>query len=302
MCLQKKRMSIGSENKEDASADQPAGEGMNVNQSTVQSFGDEWSRFDQAPVDPEELSRIFAQYFGIFPWGELPFGAEGFDMGCGSGRWAKMVAPRVGCLNCVDPSDAALAVAKRTLSAFENVRFLNASANTVPLGRESQDFGYSLGVLHHTPDTNSALRACVELLKPGAPFLMYLYYRFDNRPAWYRTVWRLSELVRGGISRLPRGVKHFFTDIVALAVYWPFARLALLSERLGVGMTNLPLYGYRNYSFYTMRTDSLDRFGTPLEKRFTRDEIRDMMTRAGLCNVVFSEEEPYWCALGFRED
>lgn len=273
----------------------------NVDRASVASFGDEWSRFDQAPVDPRELNRIFDQYFRIFPWGQLPPDAEGFDMGCGSGRWAKMVAPRVGYLNCVDPSDGALTVAKRNLSAYQNVRFLNASANDVPLAKTSQDFGYSLGVLHHIPDTESALRACVELLKPGAPFLVYLYYRFDNRPPWFPMVWRMSELLRRGISRSPGWTKHFVTDAIALTVYWPFARLGLLSERLGLGMTNLPLYGYRNYSFYTMRTDSRDRFGTPLEQRFTRDEIRDMMTRTGLRNIVFSEEEPYWCALGFRE-
>ena len=33
-------------------------------------------------------------------------------MGCGSGRWASLVAPRVGHLNCIDPSSA-IDVAKR---------------------------------------------------------------------------------------------------------------------------------------------------------------------------------------------
>ena len=39
----------------------------------------------------------------------------------------------------------------------------------------SMDFGYSLGVLHHIPDTKEALQKCVSKLKPGAPFLVYLY-------------------------------------------------------------------------------------------------------------------------------
>ena len=30
----------------------------------------------------------------------------GFDMDCGSGRWAKLMAPRVGHLDCIDPSTA----------------------------------------------------------------------------------------------------------------------------------------------------------------------------------------------------
>jgi hypothetical protein len=47
-----------------------------------------------------------------------------------------------------------------------------------------------------------------------------------------------------------------------------------------------------------MRTDARDRFGTPLEERFTRVEIRKMMESAGLMNIEFSESEPFWCAAG----
>ena len=42
----------------------------------------------------------------------MPKKAEGFDMGCGTGRWAKFVAPKVGKLHCIDPSNA-IVVAKK---------------------------------------------------------------------------------------------------------------------------------------------------------------------------------------------
>ena len=57
---------------------------------------------------------------------------------------------------------------------------------------------------------------------------------------------------------------------------------------------------YKDRSFYTMRTDALDRFGTRLEHRYTRAEITDMMHAAGLERVTISPEAPYWCAVGFR--
>ena len=47
-----------------------------------------------------------------------------------------------------------------------------------------------------------------------------------------------------------------------------------------------------------MRTDALDRFGTRLEHRFTRKEIEAMMKAAGLEDVRFREDEPYWVACG----
>jgi len=273
----------------------------NVDSETVRSFGSEWTRFDQTEVPEEELSRLFHQYFGLFPWDTLPAAAEGFDMGCGSGRWATLVAPRVGLLNCIDPSTEALAVAGKALARFGNTRLLNASVADEPLPPASQDFGYSLGVLHHVPDTAAAIKDCVQLLKPGAPFLVYLYYRFDNRPFWFRALWQVSDLARRGISRLPERAKLVVTDAIATCVYWPLARVSAVVERVGVDPSFLPLSFYRSSSFYTMRTDSRDRFGTPLERRFTRAEIQEMLCAAGLSRIQFSQDEPYWIAVGVKK-
>jgi SAM-dependent methyltransferase len=272
----------------------------NIDHNTVSSFGDEWSRFDQDGLKAAEQAFLFQTYFGIFPWESLPCGARGFDMGCGSGRWAALVAPQVGTLTCIDPSPEALSVAQRKLSHLSNVCFVNASVSDEALPPQSQDFGYSLGVLHHVPDTASALRDCVRLLKPGAPFLAYLYYRFDNRPAWFRALWRASELLRGIISRMPETPKWLTTDLLAFTVYWPISRIAWLVEKVGLNPSSIPLSFYRNASVYTLRTDSRDRFGTPLEQRFTRAEIAVMMAQAGLRDIRFSEEEPYWVAVGIK--
>ena len=271
----------------------------NLDPATIQSFGDEWTRFDQSALTEAEVSAIFDDYFSLFPWTALPADAVGFDMGCGSGRWARLVAPHVGILHCIDPSSA-LEVAKRALSNQNNVRFHDASVDADVLPADSQDFGYSLGVLHHIPDTQSALLSCVKMLKPGAPFLLYLYYAFDNRPFWFRMVWKASDLLRRCISRCPAKLKHVVTDVIAGIVYFPLARFALLVERLGFGVQNFPLSYYRTRSFYTMRTDSRDRFGTPLEQRFTRAGIEEMMVAAGLKEIQFSERPPYWCAVGIK--
>jgi SAM-dependent methyltransferase len=153
-------------------------------------------------------------------------------------------------------------------------------------------------VLHHIPDTAQALADCVRLLKPGAPFLLYLYYRFDNRPLWFRALWQASNLLRRGVSRLPAGAKNLATDAIALSVYWPLARTAWLLQKAGLPVSWLPLSFYRNSSVVTLRTDSRDRFGTPLEQRFTRAEMETMMKNAGLEDIRFSPQEPYWVAVG----
>ncbi|MCI5211749.1 MAG: SAM-dependent methyltransferase, partial [Candidatus Electrothrix sp. ATG2] len=78
------------------------------------------------------------------------------------------------------------------------------------------------------------------------------------------------------------------------------AKISLVVERAGRRVSSIPLSYYRQYSFYTMRTDARDRFGTPLEKRFTRQQIRAMMQDAGLTDIRFSDNAPYWRAVGRR--
>ena len=203
----------------------------NAVREVVEGFGDEWSRFDQSALTAAELEKMFDNYFNIFPWEKLPENAVGFDLGCGSGRWAKLVAPRVGRLHLIDPSADALAVARRNLRDAGNAEFHHASVEAIPLADDSCDFGYSLGVLHHIPDTEAGLRACVAKLKPGAPFLLYLYYRFDNRPAWFRLIWQASDVVRRFVSRMPHSLRFGASQILAAGVYFPLARTAKILEK-----------------------------------------------------------------------
>ncbi len=272
----------------------------NIDDGVVADFGEEWSRFDQSGLSPGELREMFEGYFSVFPWDALPPGATGFDLGCGSGRWAKLVAPRVGELHCIDPSDKALAVAKSTLRGLGNCRFHLAGVDNIPLPDESADFGYSLGVLHHVPDTPAALQACSKKLKRGAPFLVYLYFAFDNKPPWYRQLWRLSDFVRRFLIKFPYPVRFFVSQCLAFLVYWPLARSALLLERLGCDVGSFPLAYYRRRSLYAMRNDALDRFSTRLEKRFTKIEIDALLRASGFTRITFSDSEPYWCAVAYK--
>ena len=272
----------------------------NRDDKVVDGFGQEWSAFDDAGAKAEGLERNFAAYFANFPWAKLPALAKGFDLGCGSGRWARLVAPRVGELHCIDASHEALAVARNNLQGIPQARFHLASVEAIPLPDDSMDFGYSLGVLHHVPDTAAGIAACVRKLRRGAPFLVYLYYAFDNRPGWFRAIWKASDLARCLICGLPFGLKRVVCEFLATIVYWPLARLALAGQVIGLNVGNWPLSAYRKSSFYVMRNDSLDRFGTRLEQRFTRRDIESMMRVAGLEQIEFSEAEPFWCAVGYR--
>ena len=277
----------------------PADSGLavkNIDQDTVEGFGREWQSFDQSALSDDDARSMFSDYFSMFDFTDL---GEGFDLGCGTGRWAKFVAPRCRALHCIDPSDA-IDVARRNLAGQPNVTCHRASADDIPLDDGSQDFGYSLGVLHHIPDPGAALRNAVAKVRQGGQFLLYIYYRFENRPLWFRLVWRASDIGRKVVSNLPFPARKGIAGLIAATIYWPLARTARLVEKAGHDPSSIPLNWYRNLSFYTMRTDALDRFGTSLEHRFTKAEIRTMMERSGLENIRFSDRAPYWVALGTR--
>ena len=280
--------------------DEKIAAGANLDRDTVAGFGDEWTRFDQRALDDDQRQRIFDDYFRMFPWETLPHEAVGADIGCGSGRWALLVAPRVGHLHLVDANAAALNVARAQLGACANVSFHQASVDTLPFPDGSLDFAYSLGVLHHVPDTADALRTIARKLKPGAPLQLYLYYAFDNRPLWFRILWRSSDYMRRLISRLPFSIKYWITQVIALVVYWPLARLALLLKRFDVLPATWPLAYYADKTFYIMRTDALDRFWTRPERRFTKNEIRQMLEVAGCSRIQFSDHPPYWSVVSER--
>jgi len=272
----------------------------NLDSDVAAGFGHEWSTFRQgeAELSPSDRQAIFDSYFRIFPWNELPSNPVGLDVGCGSGRWSTMVAPGVGHLHLLDASADALAVARQNLAGAQNASFHLASVGNIPLPDNSLDFAFSLGVLHHVPDTAEAIRAVAAKLKAGAPFLVYLYYAFDNRPAWFRAIWRISNVFRLVISRLPPKMKLAVSQLIAVTIYWPLARLAAILERLGLASSQIPLAAYRHRAFYVMRTDAYDRFCTRLEQRFTRKQIEDMLLSAGFHEIQFSDEIPYWVAVG----
>ena len=272
----------------------------NLDKKTVESFGDEWIHFDQTGLSDKEAYQMFLSYFSIFPLDHLSKVSEGFDMGCGSGRWARFIAPKVRLLHCVDPSRA-IEVAKKNLINFDNIQYHKESLDKSCLNEKSQDFGYSLGVLHHVPNTLKALKSCVKLLKPGAPFLLYIYYAFDNRPLWFKFIWLISNFIRLLICRLPKFLKLLVCDFIAIFIYYPLARTVFLFKKIGFDFKNFPLHSYQNSSFYVMRTDARDRFGTPLEKRFTKKQIYQMMLEADLERINFKDNAPFWTVIGFKK-
>lgn len=271
-----------------------------VKKKITNDFGNEWETYNYSQINHQELKNSFRQYFNIFPTDRLKH-CEGFDMGCGTGRWAKMLATKVKKLNCIDGSKKAISIAKKNLKNYKNIDFFHSLIKHNILKKNSQDFGYCLGVLHHTPDPLYGLKVCHRILKKNSPFLLYLYYNFENRPLWYKLIWIFTDLLRNIISKFSFPIKKKITFMISLFIYFPLAKISFYSEKIGLNVKNFPLSDYRNKSFYIMKTDALDRFGTRLEKRFSKKKIISMLKMAGFCKIKFNPKMPFWVVISYKK-
>lgn len=272
----------------------------NIDTQVVNEFGDEWLKFYEH--DDDLVKKGGEEYFDILTSEMINSNSYVLDIGCGTGRWTKYLAPKTGFIEAVDPSDAIFA-ADKLLGNLQNVRLLKASVETLPFDDETFDFVMSIGVLHHIPNTSQALIDCVKKVKKGGYFFVYLYYNLDRRGIFYKLLFYSSNAIRKLISRLPGKIKHFVCDILAVVLYMPFilvGRFFKVSGFKGLARS-MPLHGYQNRSFFMIRNDALDRFGTRLEQRFSKKQVIEMMQSAGLTNIVISQGIPFYHAVGKKK-
>ena len=270
----------------------------NLDQGVIDGFGHEWAAFDYAETETAEaLDAQFAAYCA-------PLDLEGFnsatsvagDFGAGSGRWSSRLAPYFSLVYALEPSDGANRVLKSKFTGDPKIVVLQETVgvNSIPLA--SLDLAMSLGVLHHIPNTALAIKDVSRSIKPGGFFLCYLYYNLENKPTYYKMIFKVVNIVRRVISASPQKVRRLSATVIAAVVYWPLARLSKLLRKLGRNISNLPLHHYADMPFVMLANDALDRFGTSLEQRFSKAEITEMLSAADfdLSTLKFSEIEPFW--------
>ncbi len=100
---------------------------------------------------------------------------------------------------------------------------------------------------------------------------------------------------------MPHPLRYAVSQILAADGLFSAGADDEIAGKNGFNVDKIPLSQYRNNSFYTMQTDALDRFGTRLEKRFTKEEIKKMMENCGLENINFSRNDHFWTAVGYKK-
>jgi len=140
------------------------------------SFGFQWNRFSRTQLDSANgTTRSRDTFIEKTGWSLNDLrGKRVLDAGCGMGRFAEIAADAGAEVHAVDLSTAVEAAA-RNFAGRTNVHLYQGDIMNLPFADATFDFIYSIGVLHHTPDTRKAFLSLVPLLKPGGRISIWVY-------------------------------------------------------------------------------------------------------------------------------
>jgi SAM-dependent methyltransferase len=219
------------------------------------------------------------------------------DAGCGMGRHLYFSAQHFAEAIGIDFSTA-VDVAARHTATLPHAHVVQADLNQLPFRPQTFNFIYSLGVLHHIPDHDAALRCLLQFLKPEGEVRVYVYWNLEGAPAWKRGLLAAVNACRRVTVRLPHGLLLWLCYPIALGSWLTFVLPSRWLSRTATGsawVKSLPLGQYGAYPFGVLLNDTFDRFSAPIEQRFSPHEVRAWLERAGLDLVTVS---PHWGWLG----
>lgn len=245
------------------------------------NFSHEWTVHRTTQLDSARSDRISEDSF-LAETGWKPEDIRGklvLDVGCGMGRFADVVVRWGGRVVGVDLSFA-VDSAQANLGATGSFQAVQASVFDLPLREGSFDFIYSLGVLHHTPDTHRAFRALPPLLREGGQIAIWVYSLHSYPPEGMEE--RRDRIWRGITTRMSSKLLHALCRILCVVrVPWrPFWHLLL------PGFLFHAFPRTHTYATYQERVlDTFDWYSPQYQFKHSYPEVCRWFREAGLVDI-----------------
>ena len=175
---------------------------------------------------------------------------EVLDVGCGQGLILSLIAEKAREVVGLDASQKSLKQAEKGIRELKlnNVELVKGDAENLPFQNDTFDTVYSIGVLHHTSNTQQGINEIHRVLKREGKAVIMLYRKF-----------------------CPKGILvillRFFSSIID----------KIMGEKFYIA-NHLRKKSQKSH-FSPQGTASLELFGCPILKSFSDREIKRMFNR-----------------------
>lgn len=160
------------------------------------------------------------------------------DVGCGTGHFATIMAPRAGEVVCIDPSSASLAVARRVCSGASNVRFLSASIEEASdtWSGEPATCAVALMVLMTAPNLSRFAQKLSSVLSPGSAFVAVIPHPFFWPNYWGYAMEPWFDYMKEIFIEAPFKISNARTDFRTTHIHRPLGQYVSCFEENGFSL------------------------------------------------------------------
>ncbi|MBI1327639.1 MAG: methyltransferase domain-containing protein [Alphaproteobacteria bacterium] len=198
-----------------------------VGAETVQSFGEQWNKFNFDAFKQNWLQHTVQNTFGT---------TDAFkekiivDAGAGSGMQTRWIAESGAAhVLSLELSHAVDGIIKQNLEGLTNVTSIQCSIDAPPVKDNSVDMVYCHNVIQHTPSVEKTAQALYALVKPGGELVMNCYHEGMFGTGWKRTIRRpIYTALRAVLPRCPKFIIYAYAYFVAL-----FGIVPVIGKALG---------------------------------------------------------------------
>ncbi len=269
------------------------------------SFGRQWRTFAKTQLDEGATKESKLRWDSEITWDRKDVsGKTIIEFGSGAGRFidicSKLGAKLAIGIDITDAVDAS----QENLGDRENIFFIQADIFKPPIKASTIDLGYSIGVLHHTPNPQKAFSKLVRLVNDSGSIALSLYdislYRRPNRNSlkiltmdllWALNLWR-AELFRTFTTRLPAGVFLAYCRTVVPILHYlnriPF---------IGKVRYLFPCTCYKNLPVDWSMLDTYDTYVTKIVHQYRAKDIFQWFLKEQLWNIVVTNSRAGWVSV-----
>lgn len=265
---------------------------MGKKERTIIDFGEQWQAF-QKNTGHYASQDIFKDILGPLVNIDDIRGKCVADIGSGTGRVVNMlVEAGAEQIVAVEPSSCFEILKKNTATYKHKINYQNISGDELNY-EEKFDFVFSLGVLHHIPNPDPCIKACLRSLNKGGRMVIWLY-GFEGNEFYL--------LCFHSIHRITRLLPHWALMGLCRLLLFPTVGYGKLAQ-----LFNLPMHEYfLNHFLLLDRGIQLvtlyDQLNPTYSKYYRKNEAIQLLVKNGFKNVHIYNRHGYsWTVVGTKQ-